>query len=223
MRTIFIWDIHWCFDEFVALLEKIKYNVETDQLYLTGDLINKWPKWVELIDFLVQNPQIKSVIWNNEVNFLRYLYFLNIDDNFQYLEQKWFYDKIYNKKNNLFDSYLEKFDKKHIDYLKKLPLYIETEKWILLHWWLFSWKKLEEHHIDEITRLRQIDQRPWYEFYNGEKTIIYGHYAQDGLRIRKNTKWLDSGCVYGKHLTAYCFETGELWQVSAKKQYIKIE
>ncbi|MBS9783920.1 hypothetical protein KGV55_01070, partial [Candidatus Gracilibacteria bacterium] len=61
--------------------------------------------------------------------------------------------------------------------------------------------------------------KPWYEYYKGEKPIIYGHWSVDGLRIRKNTIGLDTGCCFGGHLTAYCFETGDFWQVRAIDLY----
>ena len=143
--------------------------------------------------------------------------------NLENLKNKGLFDKTYEKHNPLFDEYLTKFSKEHLGYILNLPLYIETEKWILLHGWLVPWKKIEDHHIDEITRIRQYDWKPWYEFYEGEKTIVYGHWAADGLRIRQNTKWLDSGCVYGKRLTAYVWETWEIAQVSANKVYVEVD
>ena len=241
-RTIFIWDIHWCFDEFIALLEKVKYNADLDKLYLTWDLINKWPKAFELIDFLVKNPQIKSVIGNNEVNFIRYIkdrdwFRIDMDwwEKFRNLVEKWLFDKKYEKQNPLFEEYLRKFSKEHIEYILNLSLWIESEKWILLHWWLVPWKKLEEHHIDEITRIRQYNGRPWYEYYDWEKNIIYWHWASDWLRIRPKTKWLDTGCVYWKRLTAYIINNDTDWlridgdwcsfeivQVSAFKSYVSV-
>ena len=230
-RTIFIWDIHGCFDEFIALLEKIKYNIETDQLYLTGDLINKWPKVIELLNFLIKNPQIKSVIWNNEVNFIRYIGDLKVKRNFKNnkklknLIKKGLFDKKYEKQNKLFDKYLENFSKEHIEYLLNLPLYIENKDWILLHWGIIPWKKLEEHHIDEITRIRDYNWKPWYEYYNWKKTIIYGHRAANWLSIKNNTIWLDSSCVYWKHLTTYILNNNwwpELSQISAKTTYCPI-
>jgi len=205
MRTIFIWDIHWCFDEFIKLLEKINYNKNNDKLYLTWDFINKWEKTFEVVDFLIKNTEIKSVVWNNEINFLKYL---NWD---------------YNKYSILFDKYKEIFKKEHIDYIKQLPTYIETKEWILLHAWVIPWKKLEEHDISEITKIRKIYWKNWYEFYNWTKTIIYWHYASDGLKIRENTIWLDSWCVYGNYLTAYIFETKQIIQQKALKQYVIIE
>lgn len=74
--------------------------------------------------------------------------------------------------------------------------------------------------LELMTTIRDLpDGSPWYEHYYGEKPIIYGHWAADGLRIRKNTIGLDTGCVFGGHLTAYCFETQEIWQVHAHDVY----
>jgi len=206
MRTIFIWDIHWCFDEFINLLDKLNYDQNKDKLYLTWDFMNKWPKSFEVIDFLVKNPQIKSVIWNNEVNFLKFL------------------ENDYRKYHPWFDKFKEQFNKKHIEYLKDLPAYIETKDWILLHAWVIPWKKLEEHDIREIARVRKINWKNWYEYYNTKfKTIIYWHNAADWLKIRENTIGLDSWCVYWKQLTAYIYETWEILQEQAKKTYVKIK
>lgn len=36
--------------------------------------------------------------------------------------------------------------------------------------------------------------------------MIYGHWARKGLTIRNNTIGLDSGCVYGKFLSAFILE-----------------
>ena len=205
MRTIFIWDIHGCFDEFMALLDKINFDYEKDKLYLTGDLINKGPKAFEVVDFLLKHPKILSVKWNNELNFLRFL------------------ENDMRKYNPVFDVYKQQFKPEHIEYLKNLPLWIETDEWLLVHGWLIPGKTLEEHTEDEITRIRMYNWKPWYEYYNKGKVVIYWHWAADGLRIRKFTKGLDSGCVYGKRLTAYIWENWEIIQQSAFKQYVSVE
>lgn len=44
--------------------------------------------------------------------------------------------------------------------------------------------------------IREYDEKPWYEYYAGTKPIIYGHWAVDGLRLRKNTIGLDTGCCF---------------------------
>lgn len=39
-------------------------------------------------------------------------------------------------------------------------------------------------------------------------TVVYGHDAKTGLKIRSYTKGLDSGCVKGGKLTALVIEDG---------------
>lgn len=53
-------------------------------------------------------------------------------------------------------------------------------------------------------------------------TVIYGHDAKTGLKIRTYTKGLDSGCVKGGKLTALIIEDGgkqSLVQVNCKENY----
>jgi bis(5'-nucleosyl)-tetraphosphatase (symmetrical) len=69
------------------------------------------------------------------------------------------------------------------------------------------------------TLIRYHEQRPWYESYTGTKPIIYGHWAAEWLRIRSNTIGIDTGCCFGWALTAYCLESGEIWQVRANAVY----
>ena len=63
------------------------------------------------------------------------------------------------------------------------------------------------------------EDTPWYDYYTGEKPVIYGHWATQKLNIRHNTIGLDSGCLYGGKLSAYILESKEVVQVSAKKTY----
>ncbi|PVV00354.1 hypothetical protein BB560_005271 [Smittium megazygosporum] len=46
--------------------------------------------------------------------------------------------------------------------------------------------------------------------------IFYGHDAFRGLNLKKYTKGLDSGCVYGRKLTAYVYPQNEIVQVDCK-------
>lgn len=199
-RTIFIWDLHWCFDEFMELLQKINYDPKYDDLYLTWDLINKWPKSLEILDFLIKRPQIRSVKWNHEMYFLEYIGWM----------RSW---------KSCVQNLSKKVSPEHVDYIRALPYYIEAQNWILLHGWLCPNKSLEEHTWYEIATIKRIDGQSWYNFYTWEKTIIYGHFASDWLRIRKNTIWLDSAAVYGRHLSAYIRESKEIIQVQSKTYF----
>lgn len=57
--------------------------------------------------------------------------------------------------------------------------------------------------------------RPWDEFYTGPSTIVHGHWAWRGHYRGARTIGLDSGCVYGGPLTAWCMEEDRIVQVRA--------
>ncbi len=92
-----------------------------------------------------------------------------------------------------------------------------------------------------LTRMRLIDQSgrldfshkgglddvpegwfPWYELTKNkviDTKILFGHWAAlDGVTGVQNILALDTGCVWGRKLTAYCLETGQLTSVSARVQ-----
>lgn len=55
--------------------------------------------------------------------------------------------------------------------------------------------------------------RPWDSFYRGEALVIHGHWARRGHYRGERTMSLDSGCVYGERLTAWCQEEDRVVQV----------
>lgn len=206
-RTIFIWDIHWCYDEFILLVEKLKLT-DNDKVYLAWDMINKWPNSYKVIKFLYKNKdQFKAIKWNHEVWFLNWL--------------DW---KAPKYENEIYRKLREKLEKKpkKLEFIKNLPTYIETDDFLLLHWWMKYDKKIEDHSVTEIVNLREYNWELWYKNYNKDKKIIYWHNAVDWLQIREKTIWLDSWCVYWKSLTAYVLETWEIYSQNALNIYEKI-
>lgn len=211
-RTIFIWDVHWCFDEFELLIEKLKIQND-DKIYLVWDMINKWPKSWKLMKYLHKNQeQFKCILWNNEINFFRYLD-KNLDIDYISNESQWTFKKLEKKVENKPEI---------LKYFKNLPLYINQDKFLLIHWGLNPEKLLEEHNEDELTRIREINDLPWFEQYNWNKKVIYGHWAQNGLNIYNNTIWLDWGCVYWRALHAYVLETWDIVTQQALNCYVDV-
>ncbi|HVO25297.1 MAG TPA: metallophosphoesterase [Candidatus Margulisiibacteriota bacterium] len=47
---------------------------------------------------------------------------------------------------------------------------------------------------------------PWDHFYQGERTVVFGHWARRGLVVAPRRRGLDTGCVYGGALTAWIAE-----------------
>ncbi len=56
---------------------------------------------------------------------------------------------------------------------------------------------------------------PWDYFYDDDPLVVHGHWAWRGHYRTERTMGLDSGCVYGGPLTAWCQEEDRIVQVPA--------
>ncbi|SVB55044.1 uncharacterized protein METZ01_LOCUS207898, partial [marine metagenome] len=71
MAIYAIGDIQGCYVEFRALLEKLDFQSSTDQLWLTGDLVNRGPQSLEVLKYL-QNlgSSMVSVLGNHDLHLI---------------------------------------------------------------------------------------------------------------------------------------------------------
>lgn len=58
---------------------------------------------------------------------------------------------------------------------------------------------------------------PWFSYYGDRNTktkLLFGHWASlNGVTGRQDIIALDTGCVWGRSLTAYCLESAEIFSV----------
>lgn len=59
--------------------------------------------------------------------------------------------------------------------------------------------------------------RPWDELYAGATLIVHGHWARRGHYRGPRTIGLDSACVYGGKLTAWCQQDDTIVQVPCRR------
>lgn len=57
--------------------------------------------------------------------------------------------------------------------------------------------------------------QPWDTLYRGETLVVHGHWAWRGHYRGKKTIGLDSGCVYGGTLTAWCQQEDRVVRIPA--------
>ncbi len=57
--------------------------------------------------------------------------------------------------------------------------------------------------------------RPWDEYYRGGTLVVHGHWAARGHYRTRRVIGLDSGCVYGGGLTAWCQDEDRIVRVSS--------
>lgn len=212
MRTIFIGDVHGCYKELKHLLDEISFDEKEDRLIFVGDLINKGPHSLKVLDFVVRNDY-ECVLGNHEWGFLKAL------DEPKYRRKR--FELLYEEMGKKRESYIQ--------WMRELPLYIEDEKFICIHGGLEPGVPLEKQQAQIATRIRtwggdpnDMDNPkdpPWYEFYEGTKPVIFGHWAMKGLVLKDNVIGIDTGCVWGGRLTAFILEENEIVQVPALKKY----
>ncbi len=63
----------------------------------------------------------------------------------------------------------------------------------------------------------------WYKHWQARpeetRTVVFGHWARNGLVLEPRVRGLDTGCLYGKQLTAWIAEEDRIVQVKAKRVY----
>ena len=54
-------DIHGCYDEFMELLKLIHFS-DRDELFVLGDVIDRGPKPVEVLQFMSMQPNVSPLV-----------------------------------------------------------------------------------------------------------------------------------------------------------------
>ena len=209
-RTIVVGDIHGCYDELMDLLDHVKFGVG-DRLVAVGDLITKGPKNREVLEVFMNDSRFKTVIGNHDLA----------------LRRRWSGEKVKLKTAQKATHQELKADKdRFLPFLNSLPFTIDLGSHLVVHAGLRPQVELHSQTTEDLTHLRTLgkdreskDGTPWYEVYDGEKVVLFGHWPAPEPRRGKMALGLDTGCVYGHQLTAFIIETGELTSVQARLAY----
>jgi hypothetical protein len=209
-RTIVVGDLHGCYDELMDLLDKVSFASE-DRLICVGDLITKGPKNREVLDRFMTDPQFASVIGNHDLA----------------LRRRWNGEKFKLKESQKpTHKELKKDKERYVPFLNSLPFTIDLGTHLVVHAGLRPGLEFHSQTTEDMTELRSLGEdrasrkgTPWYDVYDGEKIVLFGHWPSQEPRRGKKAIGLDTGCVYGGQLTAYIVETGELTSVPARQVY----
>lgn len=209
-RTIVVGDIHGCYDELVALLDKAALGAD-DRVVSVGDLIVKGFKNREVLDLFMEDERFSAVLGNHDRALRRYF----CGDEITLKESQ---EKVRRE--------LEADGARYSDYLKQLPLMIDLGSHLVVHAGVRPGVALAEQTVEDLTELRTLgadrtnrEGVPWYEQYDDDKIVLFGHWPAPAPRRGPRAIGLDTGCIYGFQLTAYIIETGELLSVEARRVY----
>ena len=70
MNTYVVGDLQGCFDEFTNLLDLVEFDESEDHLWLAGDLINRGPDNLGVLEFVMSMKNIVIVLGNHDLHFL---------------------------------------------------------------------------------------------------------------------------------------------------------
>jgi serine/threonine protein phosphatase 1 len=206
MQKIFvIGDIHGCFGQLCALMDKIPINFSRDQLIFIGDYIDRGSDSIEVVDYLIDlKKQLPGTIFlkgNHEDMLENYL---DGSDRFTYL---------LNGGQRTLDAYLNHpnnpggypVPSAHLQFFNSLHLYYQTDDYIFVHAGLRKKVPLESQKKMDVLWIR--DEFIYSDFDFG-KRVIFGHTPFKEPLMQTNKIGIDTGAVYGNRLT--CVQLPEI-------------
>jgi predicted phosphodiesterase len=219
---LIVGDVHGCCDELQELLATNDINKENTCVVFVGDLVNKGPKSVEVVEFVMRNNWL-SVRGNQ--------------DEVSLLELKEAQDKKEEPPPKY--TWVTGITEESQKWLNNLPyaIHIPSRSIIVVHAGLIPDTPLEEQLPDILLHMRCVkraesgvwewtpayvedqEHRLWGEVWSGPEHVYFGHDARRFFQQHKYATGLDTACVYGCELTAIYPLGRQVLKLKAHKNY----
>ena len=257
-----IGDIQGCLEPLQRLLDILPMGSE-DQLWFTGDLVNRGPHSLEVLRLIKGlGSGVRTILGNHD------LHLLCVAEGFAKTH-----------KGDTLETILEAADRDELlTWLRSQPLAIKEDDYLMVHAGVFpSWSAEQTHRlakevqvflssphyrdflavmygnmpdawndalngldrlrgiINALTRMRLCSPEgimnfshkgeladappgliPWFELPNritANNTVIFGHWSAMGLVLKPNLIGVDTGCLWGRTLTAVRLEDRTVFSV----------
>lgn len=216
-RTIVIGDVHGCLAELQKLLRRCGVDLG-DEVVLVGDLVAKGPDSQGVVQYVRESGYL-AVVGNHDQQVLRI--------------------RAGTTKKPPKQTHLEvvaSLGPEDWAFLESLPAYLELEAQhaIVVHGGLVPGVPLEAQRREDLIAMRSLDAEgkaskrledgvPWASLWKGPEHVVFGHDALRGLQQHPFATGIDTGCVYGRQLTALVLPERELVSVPAKRVYADLE
>jgi bis(5'-nucleosyl)-tetraphosphatase (symmetrical) len=218
-RVVLVGDVHGCAEELRELLDKVGFSATRGDLALfVGDLVAKGPDSAGVMSLVRGLGAAAMGVLGNHDHYV--------------LARE--YDELRPESEHarLARGGLDKAD---LRWLRGMPLTILVEEHnvIVAHAGLLPGTCREANSLENITTMRNVVQAPggftasskpadglaWAEVWDGPEHVVFGHDALRKLQRQPFATGLDTGCVYGGHLTALVLPGWTIEQVPARKTY----
>jgi len=235
-RRIFIGDIHGCRVELERLLERIQFDPATDVLHPVGDLVNRGPDSLGCLR-LLRDLKAGGVLGNHDLHLLmrragkrsakpgdtldEVLAAPDAEELCHWLGKKPF--ALDFKDLLLVHAGLNPQWTDPARLLRNEDPLNPSENALFAA----SVRHCTPEGLQVDRKAAQgTEAMPWHAFFRPEKiegrAVVFGHWAAQGLWLKPFLRGLDSGCVWGKKLTAWIAEEDRVMQVPAEKVHAKV-
>ena len=218
MRTVLIGDVHGCVDELEALV--VACGVRPgDDVILVGDLVAKGPDSQGVVQ-MCRERGYRAVLGNHDDAVLRRLNHSQTDDG----------------RGAAHRAIGETLAAADVAYLERLPLHVSIEEHglIVVHAGFLPRVAIAAQRRTHMLNMRSLrpdgrpstrasEGTPWAASWPGPGHVVFGHDAMRGLQRHEHATGLDTGCVYGKALTALTLPGFQLVSVPARRAWTPIE
>ena len=215
VRHVFIGDVHGCLDELEALVRKVRVG-PADRLVFVGDLVAKGPDSAGVVAF-ARELKALCVRGNHDEAVLRIR-----------RARKGHGDLSRAKRTHL--RVADTLCEADWRWLEALPLWLRFPEFqsVVVHAGVVPGKPVEAQRPEDLMMMRTMrpdghasprleDGILWAKQYRGPEQVIFGHDAITGFQKESHAIGLDTGCVYGRTLTALVLPSGELVSVQARR------
>jgi protein phosphatase len=229
-----IGDIHGCYDELCALLEKMAYTVdraactalppENRRAVFLGDLCDRGPKNMEVLRLVMNMTEAGGALaipGNHDVKLLRGLRGADV------------------KPSHGLDITLSQIERESPEFIERAAAFLDS----LVSHYVFDRGRLVVSHAGlkeayqgrSSGRVREFClygettgetdefglpvRLNWAGEYRGKALVVYGHIPSREPRFLNNTVCVDTGCVFGGCLSAYRYPEAEVVSVAAAREY----
>lgn len=223
-------DIHGHYDLYLALLERLSLK-PSDTLYILGDVIDRGPDGIKILQDMMKRPNVVPILGNHEFTAAVCLPWLLEEVTAQSLAeldgtrwaaiQEWLINGGGPTLRGL-RALTQDQRREILDYIREMELYDEVEvggrNYVLVHAGLEHFspdKPLEDYELSNFLFCRPIpDQnygQDWFLVYGHTPTRLLrqqlGEVPSDGILFRGNQIAVDCGCGFGGSLGCLCLDT----------------
>jgi serine/threonine protein phosphatase 1 len=212
MQSLIIGDIHGCYDELQALLDKAGL-ADGDEIISIGDLVDRGPDSPRVLDFFRATPHARAILGNHERKHLR-SHRGETQPALSQLITRWQFDERYTEA---------------LAYMATLPVYLDLPNALLVHGFFEPGLPITQQSENVIVGvlsgenyLKRRYDRVWYELYDGDKPLIVGHRNYNGyqpLVYRDRVYGIDTRCYEGGALTGLLLPGFRLISICSRKNY----